>query len=265
MQITVLVDNRPGVEGCQTEHGLSLLIEYSGKKILLDSGQSDFFCKNAELLGIDLDAVKLMVLSHGHYDHGNGLGSVRGKKLYCHPDCFLKRVAIEDHTRDLSVKYSLEEISEKNEVILKDAPFEIAPDIYFLTNVPRRFPFEAKAFPSVLEDGSEDLIYDDGGIVINAPEGVVVITGCAHSGICNIVEYAKEICGNDKVHAVIGGFHLRRVDDDLNKTIDYLNSLKAEYILTGHCTCDKAGDILLQRIAPPTQMGILGAGKSYTI
>ena len=81
-----------------------------------------------------------------------------------------------------------------------------------------------------------DFVEDDSGLVFKTDKGLVVISGCAHSGICNIIEYAKKTTGINKVYAVIGGFHLKGEDDLTTKTIEYLKTIDIEYLSTSHCT-----------------------------
>ncbi|MDX9930050.1 MAG: MBL fold metallo-hydrolase, partial [Bacteroidales bacterium] len=90
MKVFVLTENNAG-ELTAEEHGLSYLIESDGRRILFDTGQSDLFLKNAAVMGVSLEGIDMIVLSHGHYDHGNGLEHLGGGKLLCHPGCFVKR------------------------------------------------------------------------------------------------------------------------------------------------------------------------------
>jgi 7,8-dihydropterin-6-yl-methyl-4-(beta-D-ribofuranosyl)aminobenzene 5'-phosphate synthase len=90
MKISVLTDNQPGSH-IPAEHGLSYLIEYDGKKFLFDTGQSDMFLRNAEAMKISLTNIDMVILSHGHFDHGNGLGYLSGSNMIFHPGCFGKR------------------------------------------------------------------------------------------------------------------------------------------------------------------------------
>ena len=264
MRITVLADDRTGNNLCLTEHGLSLLIEHEEAEILLDFGQSDKFMRNAISLGIELGSVDIAVLSHGHYDHADGLKYINNKKIFCHPECFLKRYSRSDGTYD-GMALGEAELREYNELILSQESCEIQPGTFFLTGIPRHFDFESKDLPTVLEDGSVDKLFDDGGIAINTAQGIVVITGCAHSGICNTVEHAKSVCNNDTVYAVVGGFHLRQVDENLNQVIRYLKSLRVQHLLTGHCTCDNACEIMKRQFANEVNFQVLGAGKVFEI
>ena len=264
MRIIVLADDRTGSNQCLTEHGLSLLIEHEETKVLLDFGQTDRFMQNAMRLGIDLNSVDTAVLSHGHYDHANGLEYIKNKKIFFHPDCFLKRYSKVNGKYD-GMAISKEKLSKNNELILSIESCEIQPGYYFLTSIPRQFEFENQDFPTVLEDGNVDELFDDGGIAINTAKGVVVFTGCAHSGICNTVEYAKSVCNNDKVYAVVGGFHLRQVDENFDKVVKYFKGAEVQHLLTGHCTCDDACEIMAQQMHKEVNFQVLGAGKVFEI
>lgn len=236
-KISVLTDNRSNGNFLH-EHGLSFYIETdSNKKILFDTGQSDIFLKNAKMLGIDINSVDVVVLSHGHFDHGNGLVFLREKTLVCHPDCFIKRY------RKWTLCYiglnaSLTEMQKRFNLKLSKKPYIISEDVIFLGEIPRKNSFEAKSTKFRLINRKDDFVYDDSGIVIISDSGLIVISGCAHSGICNTVEYAKEVTGVKKVHTVIGGFHLKKVDDILSKTIEYFIDNKINKIYPCHCVDD---------------------------
>ncbi len=264
MKITVLVDDRPGDERCTPEHGLSMHIEFSGRQLLFDFGQTDIFIQNAKILGIDLSQVNTVALSHGHYDHANGIDQIRDARIYLHPNCFTPRYS------RLSGKYdgmasSRETLQRNNQLIETESPLMISDNVYFLTGIPRLHDFEAKEFPTVLADGSVDELVDDGALAFITPKGLVVISGCAHSGICNTVEYARRITGIDHVHAVVGGFHLRQVDQNTPRVVQYFAELGAQYLLTGHCTCDEACEVLKDKLGSHSHFDVLGAGKTFEI
>ena len=97
MRISVLTDNHPGSR-TPAEHGLSYLIEYDGIMMLFDTGQSDMFLKNAKTMNISMKNIDIIILSHGHFDHGDGLHYLKGGRLICHPGCFVKRYRKRDNT-----------------------------------------------------------------------------------------------------------------------------------------------------------------------
>jgi len=236
MRITVLNDEKPGK--CPAEHGLSFLVE-DGEKILFDVGPSDIFARNAATLGIDLGEVGAIALSHGHWDHTNGLKFIKGKKLICHPDCFARRFRKNDKEYN-GVPITLEEAKKQFHLALTTKPYKLGESILFLGEIPRLNDFEAKTTEFYLEGGTDDFILGDSALAIKTKNGLVVIAGCSHAGICNIIEYAKKASGMGKVYAVIGGFHLLENNESARRTIEYLKKEKIAKIYPSHCVCDAA-------------------------
>jgi len=232
LKLTFLVDNNPG-PGCQAEHGLSLFIE-ADIRILFDAGQSRLFLENAGHLGIDTAAADFLVLSHGHYDHGNGFEYLKGKRLLCHPGCFTRRYRTEKSAY-IGLKYD-QQFAEKNfDLIFSEKPFKISDSVTFLAQIPRRNDFEAKQTTFVKEDGTPDFVIDDSALVVDTLAGLVVIAGCSHAGICNIIEYAREITGKSKIAAVVGGFHLKEGSPAIEPTIGYLRRAEIGVLMPCHC------------------------------
>ncbi len=235
MKITVLVDNSPGGE-LAAEHGLSYFIEHKGKKLLFDSGHSPLFLKNAEKLGIDLEQVDTVVLSHGHWDHGNGLVHLKKRKiLISHPYAFMKRFRKSDNSY-IGLNDSWQNYNRHFKLISTRSPYKITDDIYFLGEIPRLNDFEALSTPYIDSKGKPDFVLDDSALAFVLEQGIAIVTGCSHSGICNIVEYAKKVTGIDNVKLVIGGFHLKKNDELTHKTIEYFKENKIENIYPSHCT-----------------------------
>ncbi len=232
MKIFVLTDNHASRDYA-AEWGLSLYIR-SSKNILFDFGNTNLFLQNAKKLGIDIDEADCCVLSHGHWDHGNGLQYISGKKLICHPDAFIKRYRKTGEYNGLP--FTLEEAKEKFELILSREPYFIDDNIIFLGEIPRITEFESQKTNFVKEDNTTDFVMDDSAIAIKTEKGLVVVSGCAHSGICNTVEHARNVSGMEKVYAVLGGFHLKGGDELTGKTIEYLKEVNADIIATSHCT-----------------------------
>lgn len=235
LKITILNDNRPGRK-LLSEHGLSFYIEYKGEKVLLDTGASDVYLKNAEALGIDLKKVDTIVLSHGHWDHGDGLKFMKDKKLITHPGSFIKRYHEQRDKAYVGLEMSLKEVSDRYDLQLSKEPVQISDGIIYLAEIPRNNDFEAKQTAFTDSQGDPDFIPDDSGICIKTEKGLVVISGCAHSGICNTVEYAMEIANETRVLAVLGGFHLKKADEITRKTLEWLQSKSVKYVIPSHCT-----------------------------
>ena len=272
LSLTVLMDNTvPGDQDLQGEAGLSFLLETAEKKILFDTGLSGLFLANAEKMGIGLQDLKYLVLSHGHIDHTGGLPALarhldcvapRGNKpgipLVAHPRCFWQK----DKDGRLNGSCMTEEEARGQFIVtLSDKPVWITDDLVFLGEVPRNFPFEQTDPGKRLirhPDGSwePDRLLDDSALAFRSREGLVIITGCSHAGICNITEYAREACGESRVAGIIGGLHLispgmRR----LKMTGEYLQKLQVPALCASHCT-SLAAKLGLAKYCPVQEVGV---------
>lgn len=235
MNITILTENCAG-PGFLAEHGLSYLIESDNQKILFDTGATDVFLQNASALGVDLVAnVNQVVLSHGHWDHGDGLQYLKDKKLIAHPGAFSKRYRKKDKS-NIGLALSKESVESRFNLFTSKTPVSISKHILFLGEIPRKNDFEAVSTSFVDEQGDDDFVLDDSALAIISGRELIVVTGCSHAGICNIVEYAKQVTGLDQVRAIIGGFHLKNDDVQTEKTIHYLSNISPCYLYPAHCT-----------------------------
>ena len=233
MRLSILADNS-AYGKFLAEHGLSYFIEHD-KKVLFDTGHSDVFIKNAEAMSINLDEADYIVLSHGHWDHGNGLKYLRRKPLICHPAAFNKKFRLDGRTSN-GMDMTYEEAVKQFELGMSAEPVEISEKLIFLGEIPRVTSFESKETPFLDEHGAPDFIKDDSAIAAIDEGELVIITGCSHSGICNIIEYAKKVTGLDKIRTVIGGFHLKENDEKTKETIKYFKKADVKYICPTHCT-----------------------------
>ena len=235
MKLTVLTENSAGAK-FGAEHGLSYFIEVGDEKILFDTGHSDLFLRNAELLNLDLETeVNTIVLSHGHWDHGDGLQYLKKKTLITHPASFTIRYRKNDHS-SVGLKLSQEEIAANFDLITSEKPYFIKPGIVFLGEIPRLNNFESETTSFVDDKGQEDYVPDDSGLAIIQNNGLVIISGCAHSGICNMIEYARSVTGVRDIKAVIGGFHLKHKSHQTKRTIHYMKENGISMVFPSHCT-----------------------------
>lgn len=155
--------------------------------------------------------------------------------MICHPDAFQERYR-KGGTENIGLELTFDTLKKKFDITYTRSPFKISDNIIFLGEIPRNNAFEAKTTSFQLENGREDFVMDDSALAIVKNDQLVVITGCSHSGICNIIEYAKQVTGIDNVHAVIGGFHLKYNDNQTAETISYFKKLKIERVYPSHCT-----------------------------
>lgn len=235
MKITVLTDNHAG-SYFLAEHGLSLLIEQEEKNILFDTGHSDIFLSNAKKLGINIqEKVNIVVLSHGHWDHGNGLRHLKDKPLISHPAIFMNRFRKTDNT-PVGLDISKDFLDNNFQVTLTSKPLQLSKHIFYLGEIPRLNNFEAQITPFVDEFGNDDFVPDDSALAIIQDEKLIIISGCAHSGICNTCEYAKHVTGINTIKAVIGGFHLKFNNLQTQKTIQYFKEQNVDKLMPSHCT-----------------------------
>lgn len=237
IRITVINDNLPGAD-YSSEHGLCFLIE-AGITFLFDTGPSDIILKNAVTLGVKLDETPMIVLSHGHYDHTGGLPCLDGQKLVCHPAALEPKYRKSDGTWN-GTPLSAEAIQRKFRVTTSKEPLWLSENVVFLGEVPRKNNFEAQTTAFAHANGSDDFMPDDSGIAIIGDEGLIIISGCAHSGICNIIDHATAVTGISKIEVVMGGFHLKENDEITRKTIEYLKALNVAEVYPSHCTAEPA-------------------------
>lgn len=255
LSLTVLVDNNTIIDHYFSgEPGLSFLITTQGKKILFDTGYSDLFIKNAQGLGEDLLDLDMVVLSHGHLDHTGGLPDlvrhltraiieeipVKVPTVIAHPYCFYPRP--KQPVPNIGSIISEDELRRHFSVELSTSPRWITNDLVFLGQIERKFDFEhadAGKRKILMPGGNigEDQLLDDTALAFRSEKGLVIITGCSHSGICNIVEHAKRVCGEERVVDIIGGLHLLTPDQPrLEKTVSYLGNLDLGSLHACHCT-----------------------------
>ncbi len=302
LEVTVLMDNytdmlvTESTEICRrpllplphillAEHGLSCLIKvYAGAEehtVLMDAAVTPAcLFNNAKLLKADLSRLEAIILSHGHPDHFLGLAELlkfisrEGKTeipLFLHPEAFLeRRINIPAVGSPVTMPALDEDVLKAAGAVpsKSEKPFPVAGGLIYITGeVERTIAFE-KGFPwAEAKLGGKwvvDPFRDDQGLMIKLKgRGLVVISGCAHAGIINTVEYAKKLAGTDKVHAVLGGFHLtgRLFDPIIQPTIDEMRRIKPDYVIPMHCTGWKAINRFAE--AMPEQFLLNTVGTTY--
>ena len=243
MKLKVLVDNNTYIDQYYCgEPAISYYIEDEDVSLLLDVGYSDLFIKNSTALGVDLENIRTIIISHGHDDHTRGLKYYFEQKykndisIIAHPDAF-KEKTIDD--LKICSPILQEELKDKCNLILSKEPMKVSKHITFLGEIPQINDFENRkpiGKQMVGDTLVDDYVMDDTALVYQSKNGIYIITGCSHSGICNIIEYAKKVCKDNRVLGVIGGFHLFQLNEQVNKTIDYLKQNNLKELYPCHCT-----------------------------
>ena len=259
MKITTLIENKLGShEDLYIEHGISLYIEADGKKILFDTGASGNFIDNAKSLNVDLKKIDYVILSHGHHDHSGGFERLMREinpniKLFIGKEFFNKKHSLRPTgAYDFVGNPFDENLFKKNDIkveYIDSDETKLTENISIFTNFERNEEFENinKTMYIGNKDGYEkDMFRDEISLGIKTTKGLVVIVGCSHAGIVNILDTINKR-SNTNIHALVGGTHLIREDDaKINKIIDYLKEREIKVIGACHCT-GKQGETMLSQ------------------
>lgn len=276
MRITVLMENT-GPSEFKIEHGLSLYIEFNDKKYLLDAGPSDSFFKNAHALSIDLGRVDKAVLSHGHYDHGDGfmvfLNQYKDKVVYGAKNIFDDYYSGSGgsvHYIGLSSK--LKQMKNRFNTISKDT--KIDEKIYLIlddVSNTKEIGVQKKLYKKVDDVLQPDNFDHELSLVFDTPKGLVICNSCSHAGLESIVDNIKKRL-NKPVYAYVGGLHMKSTKNHIETssfTEEQIQNLcifikkNIQYVLTGHCTGNVSYDLLKKYLKD--RIDFLTTGKTIEI
>lgn len=261
MQITVLIENTTDSE-LTCEHGLSLLIENEGQKVLLDAGQTGVFLENAYKMGMDINHVDYVVLSHGHYDHAGGFAA------YLELNPHVKIYAMEQITQEyysgsggkihaIGVPKDVYPKYEKQFCFI-DKVTHVSDNVYLIphqTEGLAQIGERAKLYR--MEDGVYvgDNFAHELSLVFDTDKGLVIFNSCSHAGVKNIVEEVKKAFPKRKVYAFCGGLHMKGTKNgvecctfsqaEIDALVAYIKEEGIEKVYTGHCT-GEPGFLLLK-------------------
>lgn len=253
MRIVCLMENTPGSVDCLAEHGLSIYIETKKHNLLVDTGATDAFLHNAEKLGIDLRKVDTVILSHGHYDHSGGVLPFAGSN----PDAkiYMQKAAGEDYfsIRDTGETYIGidKKILDLPGLVLLEGDAKIDEELSLFSHVTGR-RFWAKSNLRLKRKYGDETVQDEFAheqcLVIEQDGKHILLSGCAHNGILNILDRYREIYGREP-DVVISGFHMMQKEyadsdwENIRETARELCRYQTIFY-TGHCTGTKAYDVM---------------------
>ena len=232
--------------GAIAEHGWAVFIETDQGNFLFDTGQGKSIVNNAQYFNKDLSTIKGIIISHHHIDHTGGLLDVLGQidkvKVYSHPGLFKNSYVIDKgKQRNVGIPFRREILESRGAQFKFNTSFrEIAPGLMLSGEIPRLTEFEkgSKRFLLKTNEGyAQDLIFDDQTLIVNTEKGLIIILGCSHSGMINIINHIIDKTGQNHIRTIIGGTHLGPASEETKeKTIQALKKFDIEKIGVSHCT-----------------------------
>ncbi|MCD4812470.1 MBL fold metallo-hydrolase [bacterium] len=258
LRMVVLVENRSERKELVAEHGLAIWMAYQDKQLLFDTGQTTGLLANASHLGIDLNRLDAVVLSHGHYDHTGGLDGVlqmaRKARVFLHPKAMKIRYSFKNGGKARSIGMPAEGLSALREnkecVVFLNTPQMLFPGVWMTGPVKRQTEFESGEPDYCMDTEGKhfDLFEDDQALVCESAVGLVVVLGCAHSGVVNTLLQVKEQFPDKPIHTVVGGMHLQHAGAGrIENTLKALQAMNVHQIFPGHCTGPEMERVLSER------------------
>lgn len=273
---TMLVGDAPGLG----EWGFSALVEADGHRVLLDTGSHpDTVLQNARDLKVDLSDVKEVILTHNHWDHVRGLMTLRREMMKKNPDAlsvvhvgkgiFYSRPSPKGEDNEM-IAIRKEYEATGGRIIEHAEGAEIFPGAWLTGPVPRKYPERNWSTSGKVQTPAglvEDNLPEDQSLVLDTPQGLVVVTGCGHAGVVNILTYAEQTFHNRPVYAVVGGLHLFPASNEqLNWTAAKLKEFKVANLLGAHCTGIEAVYRLRERVGMSRKSAVVGSvGSTFTL
>lgn len=249
--MSVVIDNK-ACNGLKGEWGLSIVVDYKGKKILVDAGASDLFIDNMAKMNIDIRDIDYAMLSHAHFDHANGIPAFSKKndkaKFYIREttkdNCYAKRLFFYKYIG--IPKRMMDEYADRIEVVSGD--YELMDGVYLLPHKTANLENIGKKEKMYLKTDN-GYIFDnfahEQSLVVDTDKGLVIINSCSHGGAVNIINEVKNTFKDKHIYGIIGGFHLyNKKDAEVLEVAECIKNTGIEFVCTGHCTEERAYNIL---------------------
>lgn len=234
------------------EWGFAALVEVDGRKLLFDTGgRPDLVLENARIEGIDFADVHEVVLSHNHWDHVGGLLTLRRSVLAANPSAlsvtqvgkgifYSRGIGSDGSDENPMIAIRPDYEATGGVFVVHDKPVQLFRGVWLTGPVPRKYPERnwSGTDKVVTPDGTvEDTIPEDLALVFDTPKGLVVLTGCGHAGVANIIEYSRHIVRPEPVYGLIGGLHLFNASDEaLAWTARKLGEFGVGNLVGAYCT-----------------------------
>jgi 7,8-dihydropterin-6-yl-methyl-4-(beta-D-ribofuranosyl)aminobenzene 5'-phosphate synthase len=271
-RLTILCENSTGVPfGVIGEHGFACYVETAAGNYLFDTGQGFGIVQNALALNKDLRNIAAVMLSHGHYDHTGGLPAVLNLTgeidVYGHPEIFTERLwSSGGRTRFVGIPFRRKYLESLGAQFKLSSEFtEIGPGVFLTGEIPRHNAFETgdPNMTAILPDGTRDHpdpLRDDLSLIVDTSKGLILVLGCAHAGMINIIEHTLKKTGRDRIHALIGGTHLGfSSDEQFQETLQVIDRYQIEHIGVSHCTGLPRASMLHAKLGSRFFFGNVGA------